>query len=54
MQLGALGRAYEHALPSLRYGDLNHALVTGLVLVAINAGVVVFVWCRDRVTAQAP
>jgi hypothetical protein len=54
MQLGALGRAYEHALPSLRYGELNHAFVTGLVLVAVNAGVVVFVWCRHRMAAQAP
>ena len=54
MQLGALGRAYEHALPSLRNGELNHAFVTGLVLVAVNAGVVVFVWCRDRMAAPAP
>jgi hypothetical protein len=48
MQLGPLGRAYEHALPSLRYGELNYAVTAGLVLVAINAGVVVLVWCRER------
>jgi len=54
MQLGPLGRAYEHVLPSLRYGELNHALVAGLVLFAVNAGVVVLVWCRDRVIAPVP
>ena len=54
MQLGALGRAYEHALPSLRYGGFNHAFVAGLVLFAVNAGVVVFVWGRTRVIAPAP
>jgi hypothetical protein len=54
MQLGALGRAYEHALPSVRYGELNHAFVAVLVLFAVNAGVVVLVWCRDRVIPPAP
>ena len=53
MQLGSLGRAYEHALPSVRSGELNHAFVTGLVLIALNAGVVVLVWCRNRVIAPA-
>jgi hypothetical protein len=51
MQLGPVGRAYERALPSLRYGELGDAVVAGLVLVALNAGVVVLVWCRDRTAA---
>jgi hypothetical protein len=53
MQLGPLGRAYEHALPSLRYGELSHAFVAVLVLVVVNAGIAVLVWYRDRCRSRA-
>jgi len=46
MRLGPLGRAYEHALPSLRYGELNDALAAGVVLLLVNAAAAALVWHR--------
>jgi len=48
MRLGPLGRAYEHALPSLRFGELNHAIALAALWIVVNACVAVIVWQRDR------
>jgi hypothetical protein len=48
MRLGPLGRAYEHALPSLRYGELNHAVPVAVVWIVINAGIAALVWRHKR------
>ncbi len=51
-RLGPLGAAYEHALPSLRYGGLGHAFLAGLFLVVVNAGVAALVRRHERVRAD--
>ena len=42
-RLGTIGRAYEHALPSLRYGEVDRALVAGILLIAANVAIAALV-----------